>query len=95
MAYQLEAGSSGIYLLFDNSHVINTVTNYFKNILVGGGCWFVDAEVLIFFERGIMKDKLDKNTHSFYLQASYLFHSVWGFVFVFLTSASVCILHRY
>lgn len=93
--YQLEADSSGIYLPFDNSHVMNTVTNYFKNILVVGGCWFVDAEVLIFFERGIMKDKLDKNTDSLYLKASYLFHSVWGSVFVFVTSASVCILHRY
>lgn len=57
MIYHLEADSRGISLLFDNSHVIKTVPNYFKNTLVGGGCCFVDVEVLIFFKRGIMKDK--------------------------------------
>lgn len=60
--YHLEADSSGISLLFDNSHVIKTVPNYFKNTLVGGGCSFVDVEVLIFFKRGIMRDKINKNT---------------------------------
>lgn len=44
MTCELEADSTGISLLFDNSHGINTVTNYFKNTLVGGGCWFVDVE---------------------------------------------------
>lgn len=55
----------------------------------------MDVEVLIFSERDIMRDTINKNTEYFHLKVTYLFHSVSGFVFVFLTSASVSTAHRY
>lgn len=76
MTCELEADSTGISLLFDNSYGINTVTNYFKNTLVGGGFGLWMLRMLIFFERSFMKDKLDIKTDSLYLKASYLLYSV-------------------
>lgn len=94
MIHELEADSTGISLRFDSSHVISAVTNYFKNTLVGGGCWFVDVEGADLFGKKYCERETE-HKYSFCLKASYLFRSVWAFVFMFLTSASVCILCRY
>lgn len=95
MINHLEADSRDVSLLFDKSHVKKTVPNYLKNNLMGGGCCFVDRKVTISFEKDFRKDKINKIIDFFHLKASYLLHSVWSFVFVFLTSASVCTLHWY